>query len=174
MTLANLSAALEPFNHTRDLVGFDTFEGYPAVTDNDQTHGESFNTLTPGAFSAKGSDAYLEKLIELYDANRPLSHIRKIELVKGDVATTLPAYLEENQHAVVSMIYLTMNLYEPTRLALESLWPRMPKGGVVVIHSLNEKYYPGAVRALFDAVGSDLEIKTMPFAPNLAYLIKGK
>src|SRR5438046_156275 len=31
MTHAHLSAALEPFNHTRRIIGFDTFEGYPEI-----------------------------------------------------------------------------------------------------------------------------------------------
>lgn len=170
MTFANLAAALEPFNHTREIVGFDTFTGYPEPSDADRSHGRGYRTLVPGGFTSPGKQT-LEQLIGLYDRNRPLSHIPKTKLVEGDVMDTLPAYLDANRHTVVALTVLTMNLYEPTRLAIESVWPLTPAGGAIVIHSLNEDYYPGATRALFDTV-PDAAICTFPFAPNLAYLVK--
>ena len=173
VTLANFSAAIEPFNHTREIIGFDTFEGYPAIGAGDLS-GREFDTLKTGGFSAQEADKHLLEIIKLYDENRPLGHIPKVKLIKGDVMETLPRYLAENKHALASMVYLTMNLYEPTRLAIELLWPKMPKGGIVVIHSLNEEYYPGATSALLDALGSDCEIRTIPYAPNMAYVVKGR
>lgn len=65
-----------------------------------------------------------------------------------------------------------MNLYEPTKLAIERVWPLMPAGGVLTIHSLNEEYYPGATQALMDTVGASMPIQTFPFAPNLGYIVK--
>ena len=171
MNFANLSAALEPFNHTRELIGFDTFSGYPEITEKDTTHGKSFRTLVKGGFESNSRD-FLEKIITLYDGNRALGHIPKISLVSGDVLETLPDYLSRNNHVVVSLLVLTMNLYEPTKLALSTLWPRMPKGAICIIHSLNEEYYPGAAGAVFDVLGSNISIDSFPFAPNLAYITK--
>lgn len=170
MTFANLAAALEPYNHTREIVGFDTFSGYPEIGATDSAHGREYRTLVPGGFSSDGKES-LEQIINLYDRNRPLSHIPKTKLVEGDVTDTLPAYLDANQHTVVSLTILTMNLYEPTKLALERVWPLTPRGGVAIVHSLNEDYYPGATRAVFDVI-PDAEIRTFPFAPNLAYVVK--
>ncbi len=171
MTFANLSAGLEPFNHTRELIGFDTFAGYPSISEADRTHGKQFRTLVEGGFSSNNKDI-LEMLLRIYDKNRPLSHIRKTWLIAGDVCKTLPEFLATNQHSLASLVVLTMNLYEPTKTALSLMWPRMPKGGIVVIHSLNENYYPGAMRAVWDVVGSEVSIQTFPFAPNLAYISK--
>jgi len=64
-----------------------------------------------------------------------------------------------------------MNLYDPTKLVLETLWPRMPRGGVVIIHSLNEDYYPGATSAVLETLGT-VKINTFPFTPNMSYIIK--
>lgn len=96
MTLANLSATLEPYNHTRQIVGFDTFVGYPGISDKDRS-GKDYHTLATGGFDAHGSDVPLTKRIELFDSNRPLNHIPKVALVKGDVCETLPTYLDSNR-----------------------------------------------------------------------------
>lgn len=170
MNFANLASALEPFNHSREIVGFDTFSGYDEISDKDKTHGKSFRTLVKGGFSSNSLE-FLNELIKIYDKNRPLNHVPKIHLIKGDVRKTLPEYLTKNQHTVVSLMVLTLNLYEPTKIALTSLWPRIPKGGVVIIHSLNEDYYPGATKAIFESLGT-VKINTFPFTPNMAYIIK--
>jgi len=170
MNFANLAAALEPFNHSREIIGFDTFTGYPEISEKDKTHGKSFHTLVEGGFSSKSLE-FLNELIKIYDKNRPLNHVPKIHLVEGDISKTLPEYLAKNQHTVVSLVVLTINLYEPTKLALTTLWPRIPKGGIVIIHSLNEDYYPGATKAVFDSLGS-VKINTFPFTPNMAYIVK--
>jgi len=170
MNFANLSASLEPFNHTREIIGFDTFEGYPEIGDKDKTHGKKYRTLVEGGFSSNSLDL-IKQLVEIYDENRPLNHVPKIKLIKGDVCKTLPEYISKNQHTVASLVVLTMNLYDPTKLVLETLWPRMPRGGVVIIHSLNEDYYPGATSAVLETLGT-VKINTFPFTPNMSYIIK--
>lgn len=170
MHFANLAAALEPFNHTREVIGFDTFTGYPEISEKDKTHGKSFLSLVEGGFSSNSLE-FLNELIKIYDKNRPLNHVPKIHLIKGDVGKTLPEYIAKNQHTVVSLLVLTMNLYEPTKLALTTLWPRIPKDGIVLIHTLNEEIYPGATNAVFDSLGS-VKINTFPFTPNMAYIVK--
>ena len=170
MNFANLTAALEPFNHTREVIGFDTFSGYPEISDKDSTHGKSFRTLVKHGFSSN-SYSYLKKIIKIYDQNRPLNHVPKITLIKGDVNKTLPKFITRNQHTVPSLIVLTMNLYKPTKLVLKTLWPRMPKGGIIIIHSLNEEYYPGATQAVLDVLG-EVKINTFSFTPNMAHIIK--
>jgi hypothetical protein len=173
MTFANLSAALEPYNYPREIIGFDTFAGYPAssITKQDETPGKSFQTLTPNGYRSESFD-FVNQMIALYDTNRPLSHLRKASLVKGDIMTTLPSYLATNQHSIASLIVLTINLYEPTKLALDLLWPLTSMGGVALIHTLNTDVYPGVTRAVFDALGTDITINSLPYAPNLAYIIK--
>jgi len=71
-------------------------------------------------------DAYedLKRSIALFDQNRFLNHISKVELVKGDVRETIPSYLNENPHTVVSLLYMDFDVYEPTKIALEYFLPR--------------------------------------------------
>ncbi|NHN33870.1 class I SAM-dependent methyltransferase [Paenibacillus sp. S3N08] len=171
MTYANLCAALEPFNHSRQIIGFDTFDGYPEVTANDVNPQLEYRTMHAGGWASNFYDV-LNELIEIYDSNRPISQLTKAKLVKGDVNVTLPDYIEKNPHSVASLVVLTMNLYEPTKNALSLLWPRMPKGGIVVMHSIDQHITPGITAALLDTIGINHEIKIFPYAPNLAYIIK--
>src|SRR5207249_11745153 len=68
MAWAKLSALLEPTNLTRRIYGFDTFSGFPSVSDKDRT-GPAWQTAEPGALRAD-SYAELQRLIELYDRDR--------------------------------------------------------------------------------------------------------
>lgn len=65
----------------------------------------------------------VEEAVKLYDMNRPISHIPKVELVKGDISKTAPEYIKSNPHIVVSLLYLDLDLYEPTKVALTTFVP---------------------------------------------------
>ena len=58
-----------------------------------------------------------------------------------------PEFVEENQHLVVSMLFLDMDLYEPTLAALKHFVPRMPKGSVLAFDELDNPIWPGETLA---------------------------
>lgn len=144
MTWAQLSAIHEPYNHTRRIVGFDTFAGFPSLAQQDATAADaSLSFAKVGGLAVQGIEDDIRHAVSLYDLNRPLGHIERVELVKGDAQETIPAYLEENKHTVVALLYLDFDLFEPTLAALTTFLPRMPKGAVLVFDELNHKYWPG-------------------------------
>ncbi len=171
MTWAHLSSILQPVNYLRKVIGFDTFEGFPSVGPQD---GKGVSEhLRRGGFDA-GEDAAgdLRRAIALYDANRLMNHIPKVELVRGDVTVTLPEYLGRNPHLIVSLLHLDADLYSPTKAALDLLLPRMPKGAVVAFDELNMDLFPGETVAALDAVGiSRLRLRRFPFATSLSYAV---
>ena len=151
MTFAQLSAILEPVNWQRQIIGFDTFEGFPNLSEKDtQTTGSEHAHV--GGMAA-GSYEDLLRAIELFDQNRFLGHLPKATLVKGDATKTIPEYLEQNPHTVVSLLYLDFDIYEPTKVALEHFLPRMPKGAIVAFDELNMPDWPGETQAVIDTVG---------------------
>jgi hypothetical protein len=171
MTFAQLSAVWEPVNYTRKVIGFDTFEGLTGVSDKDMSENTSSH-VREGGFAAPGYFEDIQKATELYDGNRMLGHIPKVELVKGDIRKTLPSYLEANRHLVVSLLHLDMDIYEPTKIALELLRPRMPKGAVIIFDELNQKGYPGETQAVFDSVGiSNLKIERMSYETGISFAV---
>jgi hypothetical protein len=173
LTWAQLSAIYEPYNHVRRIVGFDTFAGFPSFAEQDKPQqGSEVDFAKVGGLAVLGIDADIKRAAELYDLNRPIGHIPRIELVKGDAIKTIPRYVEENRHLVVALLYLDFDLYEPTVAALNAFLPRMPKGAVIVFDELNQKQWPGETLAVLDTVGiSNLRIRRFPFTPQISYAV---
>ena len=172
MTWALLSAALEPTNYNRRIVCFDTFAGNHGESARDRiTSSAASQGLRQTAYAAD-SEAELQRCIRIFDANRFLSHIPKVELVRGDVVEAAPKYLEDNPHLVVSLLSLSMNLFEPMAVALRTFLPRMPQGAIIAIHTLNEGIYPGATLALLEELGlRHASVRSHAFAPNLSWVV---
>jgi hypothetical protein len=168
MTWATLSAILEPLNHVRRVIGFDTFEGFVDAGVRDAAPAVNPHAV-PGGLAASSFEDIKES-VAIFDLYRPLGHIPKIELVKGDALKTIPEYLDQNPHLVVSLLYLDFDLYEPTRCALERFIPRMPKGAVVAFDQLNYRAWPGETAAILDTVGiRSLKLERFAFQPQIAF-----
>ena len=169
MSWANFSAILEPANLTRRVYGFDSFSGFPTVGRKDKNA-----TLNVEA-GQLNSDSFeeLKELIGIYDSNRFLGHVNKVELVKGDVVKTIPEFIAKNRHLMVSLLFLDMDLYEPTKAAIENFYPRMPKGAVIAFDELDNPIWPGETEALLDTIGAGaLKIQRLDFDPYIGYAVK--
>jgi len=166
MTFAQLSAIFEHLNSQRKIIGFDTFEGFPEPSKFDNPE-----------YAKKGSlnvDSYedLRTAIELYDMNRFLNHEPKVELVKGDITKTVPQYIKENPHTVVSLLYIDVDLYEPTKVILENFIPHMPKGAILAFDDLNDKNWPGETTALLSTMGiRNLKFERFTYDTRVAYTV---
>jgi hypothetical protein len=169
----HFSSIYEPYNHTRRIVGFDTFSGFPAVHFKDKTTGASEHTRV-GAF--KTSENILEELstlVAIHDNNRPLGHIPKIQLVAGDALNTIPSYVKENPHLLVSLLYLDFDIYEPTKVALQEIIPRVVKGGVVAFDELNCAEFAGETIAMLEEMDlQKVELRRFPIDPYISYFIR--
>jgi hypothetical protein len=168
---AKLSSALEPYALDRWVVGFDSFGGFPSTHAKDQETAHENEQRVTGGFDT-GYDVFqeLQDLTEVYDENRFLNQFEKIKLVKGDVAETVPAFLEENPHFLCSLLVCDFDLYEPTKVMLEQMVPRMPKGAVIVFDEINNPNWPGETMALLETLTlNQLRIQRFSFDPNIAY-----
>jgi hypothetical protein len=168
MTWATLSAIHEPLNHTRKVIGFDSFRGFTAVTERDAAGNP--DAVVGGL--AVDSKADIEEAIRLFDLYRPLGHIPKVELVAGDALQTIPAHLEANPHLVVALLYLDFDLYEPTRCALQAFRSRIPRGGIIAFDQMNLRQWPGETQAVADALGiGTLRLERFPFQPQISFAV---
>lgn len=170
MSWANFSAIYEPLNHVRKVIGFDTFEGFVGVNEKDQGNYDNTNLKEKGLEVNSYDD--LQTCIEIFDMYRPLGHITKVELVKGDVTLTFNEFLKSNQHTLVSLLYLDFDLYEPTKLALKTFLPRMSKGSIIAFDELNQKFWPGETIALLEELNiNNYKIERFTFQPQISYII---
>lgn len=166
MLFAQLSSIFEPYAFKRKIIGFDTFEGFPSVdSSKDGMGGIGDLQITNSDFTA------LENAIKLYDSNRALPHIPKIELVKGEAQETIPLYLTQNPFLVIALLYLDFDLYQPTKIALDNFLPRMPKGSIVAFDELNDASRPGETEAVLETIGiSSHRIEKFPEDPHISFI----
>ncbi|MGA8220675.1 MAG: TylF/MycF/NovP-related O-methyltransferase [Candidatus Acidiferrales bacterium] len=168
MSWAKLSTILEPENLTRRIYGFDSFAGFPKVTARDSN---LIAIPQPGELRADSAQE-LEKLIGEYDQDRFLGHIDKVHLVAGDLAQTVPKFVEEHPHLLVSLLFMDLDLYEPTRVALEQFLPRMPRGAVVAFDELDNPIWPGETQAALEALPiRNLRLRRLEWDPYIAYTV---
>jgi hypothetical protein len=140
----------EPYNYTRKIVGFDTFEGFASV---DEKDGNS-EIVQKGAYSTtKGYEEYLGKILEYHETVSPISHIKKYELVKGDATKKIGKYLADNPETIIAFAYFDFDLYEPTKACLEAILPHLTKGAIIGFDELNFHTFPGETRAFDEVFG---------------------
>ena len=163
--LINLRGIHEPFNYSRKIIGFDTFGGFVGVDERDGTHSNEGDYST-----SAGYETELAELLSIHESFSPINHLQKFELVKGDVCQTLPAWLEANPHAIIAMAVFDMDIYKPTRDALELVLPRLTKGSLLVFDELNCPHFPGETQALHDVLGiGNLRLERSPLQPYCAF-----
>ena len=114
----------------------------------------------------------LQALIAEYDRDRFLGHVDKVHLIKGDVVQTIPPFLESHPHLVVSLLFLDMDLYEPTKAALKYFLPRMPKGAVIAFDELDNPMWPGETLAAIEELGlGRVSLRRFDWDPYISYAV---
>ena len=170
LSFAHFSAIMEPNNLSRMMYDFDTFEGFQSLSEQDAKGDEEL--VVEGGFAVDSMER-IQEAIDLFDKNRFIGHVPKIKLIKGDVTKTLDPFLEENPHVLISLLYLDMDIYEPTKHVLTRLIDRVPKGGIVAFDELNYSAFPGETLALLDTLGvGNIELKKVPFCSRISYFVR--
>lgn len=124
--------------HSRRIVAFDAFGVFPRIG-----VGDSADNAFIDKFEDEGGEGLS---IEQITAVLKYKGIEKnIDLVKGDIRDSLPTYLDRVPACRIALLHLDMDVYEPTKLALELLWNKIVPGGIIVIDDYNA--VPGATRA---------------------------
>ena len=161
----------EPYNYTRRIIGFDTFTGFPKVAEQDLSGGPNCNKTATGDYNvSEGWEKKLEKLLCYHETLSPLQHIKKWELIKGDVTQTFDKYLNKNKELVVALAYFDFDIYLPTKHCLEQLIPRLTKGSIVVFDELNCPEFPGETIAVRETLGTHkIKLKRDPNNPYVSW-----
>jgi hypothetical protein len=167
----SLRAVYEPYNYTRRIVGFDTFEGYSQPTTDD---GKT-EFVGAGRFAVGMSYLdHLRALMDYHEAENPMGHIPKYELVAGDVSTTLPQFLKRRPETIIALAYFDLQLYEPTRDCLTAIQPFLVPGSVIAMDELNAVEYPGETVAFREVLhDSSYTLRRSRYLPDRSYAIVG-
>jgi len=150
-----------PFSHK--LIGFDIFGAFPETNfDEDKKYRDNF------VKDAGEQSISKEQLIEILNKK---GIDKNVELVEGDVVKTIPDYLKKNPHLKISLLNLDTDIYEPAVTILEHLWPRIVRGGVLILDDYGT--FPGETKAVDDFFkDKSVKILKFPFAMTPCYIIK--
>lgn len=150
-------------SHSKKMVGFDTFGEFPEVeTADDQKFRDRFFDQTGGAG------------LSVAQITTALNHkgiSKNFELVAGDVVETIPDFVAANPEMRISLLNIDTCTYESCRMILETLYPRVAAGGIVVLDDYAA--VEGETRADEDYFrDKDVAIRKFPFARSPCYIVK--
>jgi hypothetical protein len=159
----------EPFNHSRRIVGFDTFEGFPSVHKKDGNAG----IISKGAYPVTaGYKNYLEEVLNYHEQESPISNIRKYDLIKGDAVVEIKKYLAGNPETIIALAYFDFDIYKPTKECLKAIIKHLTKGSIIVFDQLNVHHFPGETLALKEVLGLDkFCIRRCPYSSVVSYIV---
>jgi hypothetical protein len=165
----NLRAIYEPFSQNRHIIAFDTFKGYPSLSEKDRPS----ETIKVGGYKVtENYRSYLEELIDYHEKNNVLANVKKHQVIEGDVMETVPGFFKENPETVVALAYFDLALYKPTKICLENIKPHLLRGSVIMLDDFNWHEYPGETIA-FKEVFKDTKFsaRRARFMPDRTLII---
>ncbi|MGC5033531.1 TylF/MycF/NovP-related O-methyltransferase [Micromonospora sp. DT229] len=160
-TLTALRGLHEPYNSYRRIIGFDTFTGFPDISEIDQAS----PSAVVGRFAVPDGEVdHLREVLAAHEAGDPVAHVQRTFVVEGDVRETLPRYLQDNPETIIALAIFDLDLYEPTRDVLRAIRPCLAKGSVIAFDELGHPRWPGVTAAIRD--GLDLGQVTLRQIPG--------
>ena len=159
--------ALETYqpNSRSRVLSFDTFdETFPRTRPDEQSTAEHhMQTYEASAYES------LCAAIEQHG----LEH--RIEIVRGDIVDTLPALMTDRPGLRVSLLHCDLDVYAPTVTTLESVWPRLVRGGIAVFdeYAVDAWGESDAVDEFFDTLEHPPRLQMLSTTPTpTAFCIK--
>ena len=167
---AALRGIYEPFNRHRKIVAFDTFTGFPSLSDKDN---KASRIIRVGGLAvSENYEKYLEKVLIYQEQDNPMAHIKKFEIRKGDATVEIDEYFDEYPETIVALAFFDFDIYEPTKKCLEAILPHLVKGSVLAFDELNDHDSPGETVALDEVLGlKNIRLKRYPYTSRCSYFV---
>jgi len=147
MTFANLLETYSIGSRTKRVFGFDNWKGFQSFHKKD---GKQIKTLAKNLnnYSPKQYFSELNSAIQIYDSDRFVGWKKRVILIEGQVEKTLKKFLKTNPGIRFSLVHFDMDLYKPTKIALNLIWNRICKGGIVLFDQYAIENWPGETKAV--------------------------
>ena len=134
-------------NFSRKIIGFDIFGKFPKEKNkNDKQFIKNFEKITGDGISIEELNKILiEKKFENF------------ELVKGDIKKTIPKFLKKNPELKIALLHLDLDVYNPTKFALDRFLKRMSPKSIILIDDYSLAH--GATRAIDEFLNKNKNLK---------------
>ena len=153
---AKMTQMFEPNAYTT-VHGFEWFKGMEPD--------ENLSRIESGSYSAD-----YEKLKDLIYTQglKDIAHIHKM-----DVSKELRGFLEEHPSLRFKIVFIDCSIYEVAKEGVLQLWPRLEKGGILLMDDYNHSSVPEETIAINEILPGE-SIKTFPWSRQPSgYIVKG-
>ncbi|MBU0778351.1 TylF/MycF family methyltransferase [Patescibacteria group bacterium] len=175
MAWANFLEVRNMGDRAKQVIGFDNWAGFTSFDEKDGKEDTRVNKVI-GGYNAATFKEILIDAITIFDKDRFIPHKPRILLVDGNIEDTIPRFVVENPGLRISLLHVDCDLYQPTKVALEVLWPRVVNGGVVIFDDYGIRPWEGESTAVDEYFADkDVVLRRLDWAMSpSAYIIKGQ
>lgn len=158
MTWANLLECYCIGDRTKRVFGFDNWEGFSDLAEEDGSLDEASGKI-PGGFNPKNFREEIDGVVEIFNSDRFIPWKDRIKLIDGDIQKTVPKFVHDNPGVRFSLIHFDVDLYVPTKIGLEYFWDRLSRGGIMIFDEYSIPDWPGETRAVDEFLEDKPSIK---------------
>lgn len=165
-TWAKLMEIFCPGDRKRQVFGFDNFMGLGNFHEKDGIARPELGK-SEGAWSAAAVQEELEELVSICNQDNFITGNVRCKLIIGNLEETVPRFIKENPGLRISLLHMDVDLYEPTKRALELLYPLVVNGGLVVFDEYGFIPWEGESKAAeeyFEEIGIHPVLKKFTFS----------
>ena len=156
-------------NSGKKVIGFDFFDSEELIKSLSGLDQEAMKTLFDKR-NTKHDKNFVNYLSEFIQKSGFDNH--EFDLVAGDITKSAADYISDKPGLRISLLYIDLDVDEPTFETLNALWDRVVKGGIVVFdeYAFHKWSESKAVDRFF--AGKNAEIKSLDFICPTAYIEK--
>jgi hypothetical protein len=148
---------------SKKIIGFDIFGKFP------KTNFEKDKKMREKFIKDSGPKGISKQ--ELMKVLKRKKLEQNIELIKGNVVKTIPKYVKKHPKLKISLLNLDTDVYEPAVTILENLYPKIVKGGILILDDYG--VFPGETKAVDEYFkGKNIKIKKFPYSNTPSFIIK--
>ena len=150
--------------YSRKIVGFDAFGRFPEEGE------DARNKAFIERFAAEGGDGISRESLLAVLAHKGFQNV---ELIEGDVCSTVPKYVTEHAELKIALLHVDVDVYRPTQVVLDQLFDRIVPGGLLVMDDYGTVAgETQAVDEFFQKMQKGLLIEKLPISHVPAYVRK--
>ncbi len=148
---------------SKKIIGFDIFDKFPETNFSpDKKFRKKFTKLA-------GSQSISKE--QMFKVLKHKGLEKNVELIQGDINKTVPKYIKSHPKLKISLLNLDTDIYEPAVTILNTFYPKIVKGGILILDDYN--VFPGETKAVNEYFkGKKIKIQKFPFSDTPHYIIK--
>jgi hypothetical protein len=150
-------------NNKKKVVGFDVFGKFP------RQQIKQDNKFAKHHDKNIGLGINFSKLLKTLKSKK----FKNFSLTKGPIEKTLKIFLKKNKNFKISFLHLDLDVYKPTYYALNKLYKKVSKGGIILLDDYGK--IQGATKATNDFLRINklnIKIQSTIFDKKLKFIIK--